>query len=81
MRLAHERKIPVVEERFSRDALYVADEMFLTGTAAEITPVREVDGRRIGKATPGPITQDLQKAFFEIVRGENQAHDSWLTDV
>jgi branched-chain amino acid aminotransferase len=81
MQLATERNIPVIEERFSRDALYVADEMFLTGTAAEITPVREVDGRRIGKATPGPVTEGLQKAFFEIVRGESRTHDSWLTRV
>jgi branched-chain amino acid aminotransferase len=79
--LARERNIPVVEERFSRDALYVADEMFLTGTAAEITPVREVDGRRISKTTPGPMTKELQNTFFEIVRGEDQAHDSWFTRV
>lgn len=81
MQLARERNIPVVEERFSRDALYVADEMFLTGTAAEITPVREVDGRRIGGSTPGPVTKDLQDTFFQIVRGENAAHASWLTRV
>ena len=81
MQLAAERNIPVVEERFSRDALYVADEMFLTGTAAEITPVREVDGRRIGKETPGPVTEDLLKTFFEIVRGESRTHDCWLTPV
>jgi branched-chain amino acid aminotransferase len=81
MQLACERNIPLVEERFTRDALYVADEMFLTGTAAEITPVREVDGRRIGSGMPGPITKDLQHAFFQIVRGEDQAHDSWLTRV
>ncbi|MGH7230484.1 MAG: branched-chain amino acid transaminase [Nitrospiraceae bacterium] len=81
MQLARERSIPVVEERFSRDALYVADEMFLTGTAAEITPVREVDGRRIGKGAPGPVTKELQKSFFETVRGEDRTHESWLTRV
>lgn len=81
MQLARERDIPVVEERFTRDAMYVADEVFLTGTAAEITPVREVDGRRIGNGKPGPITMELQKAFFEIVRGEDQAHEAWLTRV
>ena len=79
--LARERNIQVVEERFTRDAMYVADEVFLTGTAAEVTPVREIDGRRIGSATPGPVTRDLQKAFFAIVRGEDQSHDTWLTHV
>ena len=81
LQLARERNVPVVEERFTRDAMYVAEEVFLTGTAAEITPVREIDGRRIGSGTPGPVTRDLQKAFFEIVRGEDQAHEAWLTPV
>ncbi|MBM4124520.1 MAG: branched chain amino acid aminotransferase, partial [Nitrospira sp.] len=81
MQLARERNIPVLEERFTRDAMYVADEVFLTGTAAEITPVREIDGRRIGAGTRGPVTTDLQKTFFEIVRGEESAHASWLTRV
>ncbi len=79
MQLARERNIPVVEERFTRDALYVAEEVFLTGTAAEITPIREVDDRRVGTGEPGPLTKDLQKIFFEIVRGEDRAHESWLT--
>lgn len=79
LELARERNIPVVEERFTRDAMYVAEEVFLTGTAAEITPVREIDGRRIGSGTPGPVTRDLQKAFFAIVRGEDPAHEAWLT--
>lgn len=81
LQLARERNVPVVEERFTRDAMYVADEVFLTGTAAEITPVREIDGRRIGDGTPGPVTKDLQKAFFQIVRGEDPAHAAWLTRV
>lgn len=81
MELARERNIPVLEERFTRDAMYVADEVFLTGTAAEITPVREIDGRQIGNGTPGPVTKALQKTFFEIVRGEDQAHAAWLTRV
>ncbi len=81
MQLAHERNIPVVEERFTRDALYVADEVFLTGTAAEITPVREIDSRAVGSGKPGPVTMDLQNAFFRIVRGEDQAHEAWLTRV
>lgn len=81
LQLARETNIPAVEERFTRDALYVADEVFVTGTAAELTPVTEIDGRRIGSGVPGPITKALQKNFFEIVRGEDQAHLSWLTRV
>jgi branched-chain amino acid aminotransferase len=81
MQLARERNIPVAEERFTRDAMYVADEVFVTGTAAELTPVREIDGRTIGIGKPGPITKSLQKSFFEIVRGEDKAHASWLTRV
>jgi branched-chain amino acid aminotransferase len=79
MQLACERNMPVIEERFTRDALYVADEVFLTGTAAELTPVREIDGRRVGRGTPGPVTTDLQDAFFKVVRGEDPAHEAWLT--
>ncbi len=79
MQLARERNIAVIEERFTRDALYVADEVFLTGTAAEIAPVREIDGRRVGNGKPGPITVDLQNSFFRIVRGEDASHETWLT--
>lgn len=60
---------PVVEARFTRDELWCADEVFLTGTAAEITPVREIDGRVIGDGKPGPITSGLKKAYAELVRG------------
>lgn len=81
MQLARERNIPVVEERFTRDAMYIAEEMFVTGTAAEVTPVREVDGRRVGTGKPGPITTALQQAFFAIVRGEDGSHTEWLTPV
>ncbi len=81
LQLAREANMPAVEERFTRDALYVADEVFVTGTAAELTPVIEIDGRRIGSGTPGPITKSLQKRFFEIVRGEDHAHAPWLTRV
>lgn len=81
LQLARERNIPVVEERFTRDAMYVAEEVFLTGTAAELTPVREIDGRSIGSGSLGPITRDLQKAFFAIVRGEDLSHETWLTHV
>jgi branched-chain amino acid aminotransferase len=79
--LAREQQIMVVEERFTRDEMYIADEVFVTGTAAELTPVREIDNRRIGTGKPGPITLALQKRFFSIVRGEDPTHESWLTRV
>ncbi len=79
--LARERKITVAEERFTRDEMYIASEVFVTGTAAELTPVREIDNRRIGIGKPGPITLALQKTFFSIVRGEDLAHEAWLTPV
>lgn len=81
MELAREQQIPVVEERFTRDEMYIADEVFVTGTAAELTPVREIDNRRIGTGKPGPITLALQKRFFAIVRGEDPTHASWLTRI
>lgn len=71
-------KIEVVEQKFTRDELYLADECFLTGTAAEITPVREVDDRTIGAGKPGPVTQKVQETFFSIVKGENQKYKDWL---
>jgi len=77
--LAREKGIPVVQERFSRDEIYIADEAFFTGTAAEITPIREVDGREIGPGKPGEITKRLQKLFFDIVTGKDSAHQSWMT--
>jgi branched-chain amino acid aminotransferase len=79
MELAVENKTPVLQERFTRDEIYIADEAFFTGTAAEITPIREVDGRIIGSGKPGPITQQLQKLFFDIVAGKNPSRRSWLT--
>jgi len=79
--LAREKGIPVVQERFSRDELYLADEAFFTGTAAELTPIREVDGRSIGKGKPGPITQSLQQTFFDVVHGKTEKYLSWLTPV
>lgn len=79
--LARERGLTVTEERFTRDEMYIADEVFVTGTAAELTPVREIDNRTIGTGKPGPITLALQKAFFSIVRGEDSAHESWLTRI
>jgi branched-chain amino acid aminotransferase len=79
--LAREQGLVVLEERFTRDEMYIADEVFVTGTAAELTPVREIDKRPIGTGKPGPVTAALQKRFFSIVRGEDPSHDSWLTRV
>ena len=76
--LARELGYEVREEHFSRDALYLADEVFFTGTAAEVTPVREMDDRVIGEGKPGKVTKALQKAFFDIVRGVNKDHEGWL---
>jgi branched-chain amino acid aminotransferase len=69
------------EERFTRDEAYLADEVFMTGTAAEVTPVREIDGRAIGEGRPGPVTQSLQREFAAIVRGEDPDYRHWLTPV
>lgn len=77
--IAADQGIDVVEQRFTRDELYTADELFLTGTAAEITPIREVDDRTIGSGTPGEITQRLQSAFFDIIRGKEERYSHWLT--
>lgn len=79
MRIATDMGLTVVEQRIPRDELYVADEVFLTGTAAEITPVREVDGRTIGSGKPGPVTTAIQKAYFANVRGEAVLDAAWLT--
>lgn len=79
--LAAECGMKLVEERFTRDELYVADEAFFTGTAAEITPIREVDNRTIGTGRPGPITKALQTAYFDCVYGREGRHKNWLTYV
>lgn len=81
MEMARKEKIKVGEANITRDEVYIADEAFFTGTAAEVTPIREVDGRIIGKGTPGPVTKKLQALFFRIVKGEAQAYKSWLTYV
>jgi branched-chain amino acid aminotransferase len=77
--LAGELGLPVVEKRITRDEVYIADEAFFTGTAAEVTPIREVDGRAIGRGTRGPITERLQGLYFEQVHGRRDAHPEWLT--
>jgi branched-chain amino acid aminotransferase len=79
--LAADLGIPVREESFSRVQLYGADEAFLTGTAAEITPVREVDSRTVGSGEVGKVTRALQDLFFQTVRGANPRHAGWLTPV
>jgi len=79
MQVGRERGLTVMEERFTRDELYIADEVFMTGTAAELTPIREVDDRTVGTGKPGPVTRDLQNAFFDIVRGRDAKHASWLS--
>lgn len=79
--IARDKGIRVVEDRFTRDELYTADEAFFTGTAAEITPIREVDGRVIGEGRPGPITKALQTTFFDVVRGKVERYRDWLTAV
>jgi branched-chain amino acid aminotransferase len=81
MEIARNEGIKVVEERFTRDELYIADEAFFTGTAAEVTPIREVDGRVIGEGKPGNITKKLQSIFFDVVKGRNREYASWLTYV
>ncbi|MBL9004006.1 MAG: branched-chain amino acid transaminase [Myxococcales bacterium] len=79
--LARDLGIPADERPLSRDQLYMADEVFLTGTAAEITPVREIDDRRIGSGRPGPITQKLQATFHDVVRGRLPQYQHWITPV
>lgn len=76
--IARDSGFTVLETRFSRDELYISDEVFLTGTAAEITPVRSVDDRIIGNGKPGEITRKLQESFFKIVRGEDERYRKWL---
>ncbi len=77
--LAREAGYEIVARRITRDELYIADEVFFTGTAAEITPVVEVDRRRVGSGQPGAITRELQRRFFACVRGEDERHADWLT--
>ncbi len=78
LQLARDFKIPVKEEKFSRDTLYTADEAFLSGTAAEIAPIIEVDNRVIGTGKPGHVTTKLQKKFFDITRAKDKKYYKWL---
>ena len=79
IKLAGDEGIPVKEAPITRDELYIADEIFLTGTAAEVTPIREVDRRVIGTGSRGPITERLQTGFFDLVAGRNSKYESWLS--
>ena len=78
---AEELGIPTVEKRITRDEVYIADEAFFTGSAAEVTPIREVDNRTIGGGGRGPITEQLQSLYFDQVAGRRKAHPEWLTYV
>ena len=79
--MLRDMQIPYREERFTRDEVYLADEAFFTGTAAEVTPIREVDDRRVGTGEPGPISRRLQERFFAAVQGKDAQRQSWLAYV
>jgi len=81
MTLAGELGLPVRERRLTRDEVYIADEAFFTGTAAEVLPIRELDGRAIGSGGRGPITAKLQALYFDQVRGKRNMHPEWHTPV
>jgi branched-chain amino acid aminotransferase len=76
--IARDKGYELVEERFTRDELYTADEAFFTGTAAELTPIREVDDRQIGAGRRGPVTADIQQTFFDVIKGKNEKYTTWL---
>jgi branched-chain amino acid aminotransferase len=80
-RIAADMKLEVREKRITRDEVYVADEAFFTGTAAEVTPIRELDGRRIGNGTRGPMTERLQARYFDVVHGRYTMNSEWITPV
>ncbi len=77
--LAEEIGLKIYEKRITRDEVYIADEAFFTGTAAEVTPIRELDGRIIGTGRRGPITERLQSLYFDVVQGRHAGHQDWLT--
>ncbi|AZV47235.1 branched chain amino acid aminotransferase [Nautilia sp. PV-1] len=81
LELARERDIPVERRRITRDEVYIADEAFFTGTAAEVTPIREVDGRIIGSGKRGEITKELQEAYFDVVYGRDKSYKHYLTHI
>lgn len=79
--LAREAGLEIQAKRITRDDVYIADEAFFTGTAAELTPIRELDNRQIGAGKRGPITEKLQAMFFDVVNGRSPAHQSWLARI
>ncbi len=81
MTLAREIGLEMHSKRLTRDDIYVADEAFFTGTAAEVTPIRELDNRQIGNGRCGPITKKLQELFFDVVNGRSLAHRAWMTNI
>jgi branched-chain amino acid aminotransferase len=76
--IAKDFGIKVLEKNILREEIFMADEAFLTGTAAEVTPIREVDGRVIGNGSRGPITEKIQKKFFDIIKGKDEKYKKWL---
>lgn len=81
LQLAAEEGYTVIEKRITRDEIYISDEAFFTGTAAEVTPIRELDNRAIGSGGPGPVTQQLQRVYLDLVEGKRDGYDDWLTVV
>jgi len=81
IQMAQERGYEVREKRITRDEVYIADEAFFTGTAAEVLPIRELDNREIGCGSRGPITAELQAAYFDAVHGRNDEHPEWLSPI
>ena len=79
--LAAELGYKVIAKRLTRDDIYIADEAFFTGTAAEVTPIRELDNRTIGAGSRGPLTAKLQSLFFDVVNGKVPAHADWLSHI
>ena len=81
IKILNDNGVEVIEQAFTRDTLYTCDEIFLTGTAAEVTPIRELDRREIGTGKPGPITKMVQDEYFSTIRGKREKYLSWLTFV
>ncbi|UYZ84246.1 branched-chain amino acid transaminase [Entomomonas sp. E2T0] len=81
MTIARDMGLEVIEKRITRDEVYCADEAFFTGTAAEVTPIRELDQRQLGQGSRGPITEEIQQRFFNIVNGKEAKYEHWLTYV
>jgi branched-chain amino acid aminotransferase len=81
LQIARDLDIPILEQGIPRELLYIADEAFFTGTAAEITPIRSVDKLSVGKGATGPITRAIQKEFYGMIRGDKPDRHHWLTPV